>query len=83
MLTRYGGDADYATTGLAYAEMAIAIARVLYLYDMQLAIDQNSKHCEPQYAQHAEWEFQLRDTFTSTKDGPMVDFRQSAVSTTG
>jgi cytochrome P450 len=63
--------------GLAYVEMSIALARLLFMYDLRAARGAtNGEGGQP----GAEWgrekvgEFQLRDTFTSLKDGPMVEF---------
>lgn len=65
--------------GLAYAEMMTTLARMLYQYDIRKA----TGIADPGEGQHgAEWgrhrptEYQLVDTFTSLKDGPMVEFRE-------
>ena len=65
--------------GLAYVEMSIALARLLFMYDLRAARGAtNGEGGGP----GAEWgrekvgEFQLRDTFTSLKDGPVVEFRR-------
>lgn len=63
--------------GLAYVEMGIALARMLFMYDLRAA--RGARQGEGGMP-GAEWgrekvgEFQLRDTFTSLKDGPVVEF---------
>jgi cytochrome P450 len=62
--------------GLAYTELTIALARVLWLYEMRLApgtrVGEGRKGEE--WGRQREGEYQLRDSFTSLKDGPMVEF---------
>ncbi|KAK4141030.1 cytochrome P450-like protein [Dichotomopilus funicola] len=66
--------------GLAYVEMSITLARVLFMYDIRRAVSVG----DPGEGglKGAVWgrekvgEYQLRDTFTSLKDGPMVEFRR-------
>ena len=65
--------------GLAYIEMSITLARVLYLYDMRRApgvVDPGEGVAGAEYGRHRHDEFQLIDIFTSMKDGPMVEFRK-------
>lgn len=67
--------------GLAYTEMTATLARVLFLYDMQRAVGivdpgEGSPHAA--WGRHRPEEFQLVDTFTSLKDGPMIEFRSRA-----
>lgn len=65
--------------GLAYAEMMTTLARTLYLYDMRRAVgvvDPGEGRADMEWGRHRESEFQLMDTFTSAKDGPMVEFRK-------
>ena len=63
--------------GLAYVEMMTAVARTLFLYDLRLepgtTLGEGSPNLE--YGRHRREEYQLKDTFTSMKDGPMVQFR--------
>lgn len=66
--------------GLAYVEMTITLARLLWLYDVRRAVGV----VDPAEGgrEGAEWgrdradEMQLVDTFTSWKEGVMVDFRK-------
>lgn len=66
--------------GLAYAEMQTTLARLLYLYDVRSAAGELG-HLGEGGGQGAEWgrhrsgELQLFDTFTSFKDGPVIEFR--------
>lgn len=65
---------------LAYAELLLALARTLYLYDIRLAPGTHvgeGKHGElgQEFGRDRVNEYQLRDSFTSLKDGPMVEFR--------
>ena len=65
---------------LAYMELTLTLARVLWLLDMKASGDQGE--CAPEkaylksYEEHKELEYHLRDRFTSWKDGPMVAFRE-------
>lgn len=64
--------------GLAYAEMMTALARVLYIYDIRRAVgvpDPGEGSSNLGWGRHREDEYQLVDTFTSMKNGPMVEFR--------
>lgn len=66
--------------GLAYVEMTISLARTLWLYEVRRAVGV----MDPAEGgrEGAEWgrdrkeEMQLVDTFTSWKEGVMVDFRR-------
>ncbi|KAI7260765.1 hypothetical protein D0864_09706 [Hortaea werneckii] len=64
--------------GMAYVEMTMTIARAVYLYDMRLASGHNVGEGSPdlEYGRHRRSEFQLKDTFTSVKDGPVIEFRK-------
>ncbi|KAK0611327.1 cytochrome P450-like protein [Immersiella caudata] len=69
--------------GLAYIEMTITLARVLFLYDVRRAqgiVDPGEGRRGAEWGRHRESEFQLVDTFTSLKEGPMVEFRRREVS---
>lgn len=62
--------------GMAYMELTIALARVVYLYDMRLSPGSHIGEGSPdlEFGRHRAMEFQLKDTFTSAKDGPLVEF---------
>ncbi|KAK3348761.1 cytochrome P450-like protein [Lasiosphaeria hispida] len=65
--------------GLAYIEMTITLARVLFLYDVRRAQgveDPGEGREGAEWGRHRSGEFQLVDTFTSLKTGPMVEFRR-------
>ncbi|KAL6852994.1 hypothetical protein ACO1O0_007543 [Amphichorda felina] len=65
--------------GLAYVEMTTALARTIFLYDMRRAVgvaDPGEGGPELEWGRHRESEFQLIDTFTSAKTGPLVEFRK-------
>jgi cytochrome P450 len=65
--------------GLAYVEMSITLARVLFLYDLRKAVgvvDPGEGKEGAEWGRHRVGEFQLIDTFTSMKNGPMVEFRR-------
>lgn len=64
--------------GMAYAELSITLARVLWTYDMRLSPDVRvgEGHPEAEFGRQRVGEFQLRDTFTSINDGPVVEFRR-------
>lgn len=63
--------------GLAYVEMTVTIARVLYLYDLRLApgttLGAGAKDLE--VGRTRATEYQIQDVFASKKDGPMLQFR--------
>jgi cytochrome P450 len=67
--------------GMAYTELGMALARVVWLYDMRLAsgmkVGEGSRDLE--WGRQREGEFQLMDCFTSMKEGPMVEFRRREV----
>ncbi|KAG5947962.1 hypothetical protein E4U53_006355 [Claviceps sorghi] len=68
--------------GLAYAEMTTTLARTIYLYDLRKAqtggvVDPAEGHSSLEWGRHRESEFQLIDTFTSAKKGPLVEFRRA------
>jgi len=68
--------------GLAYIEMAITLARVLFLYDLRRAqgiVDPGEGKTGAEWGRHRSTEFQLVDTFTSLKEGPMVEFRKREI----
>ena len=64
--------------GLAYVELMTSLARVIFMYEMKLAegttVGQGSPDLE--WGRHRKQEYQLRDSFTSMKDGPLVQFRE-------
>ena len=63
--------------GLAYVELTVTIARVLYLYDFRLApgttLGAGSSDLEEGRTRATE--YQIQDVFASKKDGPMLQFR--------
>lgn len=66
--------------GLAYAEMTITLARLLWLYDVRRAVGvaDPAEGGRPgaEWGREKKGEMQLVDTFTSLKEGVMVDFRR-------
>jgi cytochrome P450 len=65
--------------GLAYVEMTITLARVMFLYDVRRAVgveDPGEGKKGAEWGREKASEFQLVDTFTSLKNGPMVEFRR-------
>ncbi|KAJ4357742.1 uncharacterized protein N0V89_002318 [Didymosphaeria variabile] len=63
--------------GLAYVELSITIARVLFMYDLKLApgstLGAGRKDLEDGRTRATE--YQIEDRFASTKDGPLLQFR--------
>jgi cytochrome P450 len=63
--------------GLAYNELMTSLARTVFMYDMKLAdgirVGEGSPKLE--WGRQRKGEYQLRDSFTSLKDGPFVQFR--------
>ncbi|KAF4126179.1 Cytochrome P450 [Geosmithia morbida] len=65
--------------GLAYLEMTTTLARTIFLYDMRRAVgivDPGEGAPELGWGRHRKEEFQLFDTFTSAKTGPLVEFKR-------
>ena len=66
--------------GLAYVELTVTIARVLFLYDLRLApgttLGAGSKDLEVGRTRASE--YQIMDVFASKKDGPILQFRARA-----
>lgn len=66
--------------GLAYAEMSTTLARTLWLYDLRRAqgvVDPaEGGKAGAEWGRDKKGEMQLVDTFTSWKEGVMVDFRR-------
>ncbi|KAF2458928.1 cytochrome P450 [Lineolata rhizophorae] len=67
---------------MAYAEMSLTIARLVWAFDLRLARGEAGRIGEGGWGEAGrEWgrekrgEYQLKDTFTSWKDGPMVEFK--------
>src|SRR5271170_3421781 len=58
--------------GMAYTEVSTALARTLFLYDMR--VGEGDRDLE--FGRHRATEYQLKDSFTSLKDGPIVEFRR-------
>lgn len=66
--------------GLAYVELSVALARVLWQFDCRLAPGTTVGEGKPdlEEGRRRTMEYQLKDTFTSVKDGPLVQFRARA-----
>lgn len=64
--------------GVAYVELMTSLARVVYTYEMRAVKGMTVGEGNPD----AEWgrqrrdEYQLKDSFTSMKDGPYVEFKE-------
>ena len=61
---------------MAYREISIAIARVVWLYDMRLQEGSTKGEGDPRFpdGRRRAWEYQLVDTFASKAHGPLVEF---------
>jgi cytochrome P450 len=68
--------------GLAYVELTVALARLLVEFDLRLAPGTHVGEAvaDVEGGRRGEVEYRLRDTFTSVKDGPMLQFRRREVS---
>ncbi|PQE23749.1 Isotrichodermin C-15 hydroxylase protein [Rutstroemia sp. NJR-2017a BBW] len=62
--------------GVAYVELMTSLARVVWLYEMRLAGTLGEGREGDVWGREKRGEFQLRDSFTSLKDGPGVEFRR-------
>lgn len=68
--------------GLAYVEMSITLARMLWLYEVRRAVgvvDAAEGRAGAEWGRDRCDEMQLVDTFTSLKEGVMVDFKKRSV----
>lgn len=65
---------------LAYQEMGIILARLSWLFDMRLDSvhreEGDKKKGDAAWGRNRRDEFQTRDVFTSSHDGPVVQFRR-------
>ena len=61
--------------GLAYAEMSVMLARIFWLYDMRLWGSLGEGRTSLGKGRERTNEFQTWDSFTSTHEGPMVEFK--------
>jgi cytochrome P450 len=66
--------------GLAYVELTVTIARVLYLYDLRLAPGSTlgEGRADLEAGRERANEYQIEDRFASMKDGPVLQFRPRA-----
>jgi cytochrome P450 len=60
---------------LAYLELMTALARVVYLFDLKLASPLGGGSPGREWGRRRATEYQLEDTFTSRRNGPMVEFK--------
>ena len=60
---------------LAYAELSVILARIFWLYDMRLSGSLGQGSLNLGKGRGRMNEFQTWDAFTSTHDGPMVEFK--------
>jgi cytochrome P450 len=64
--------------GMAYVELTVSLGKMLWQYDLRLTpgthAGEGIRGTEP--GRNEEETYQLRDTFTSMKDGPIVQFRR-------
>ena len=61
---------------LAYAELSVILARIFWLYDMRLSGSLGEGSINLGKGRRRMNEFQTWDGFTSTHDGPMVEFKR-------
>ncbi|KAI5460553.1 cytochrome P450 [Mariannaea sp. PMI_226] len=63
---------------MAYMEMMTTLARVLFLFDLRKAVgvQDPGEGGEGGWGRHRVGDYQLVDTFTSGKNGPIVEFRR-------
>lgn len=64
--------------GVAYVELMTSLARVVYMYEMRavagMTVGEGNEALE--WGRQRKGEYQLKDSFTSMKDGPYVQFRE-------
>jgi len=67
--------------GMAYLELSVALARVVWLFDFRLTtggsgdVGLGEGRPDAEWGRHRRGEYQLFDAFVSMKDGPLVEFR--------
>ena len=65
--------------GMAYKELMIVVARLVYMFDMRIAEGTTAGEGNPSLGEgslrHRKGEFQGLDKFVLQADGPMVEFR--------
>lgn len=67
---------------LAYMEMTLLLARILFLYDIKPAEDETKKHTGEGKGRTGQWgrrergQYQIRDHFTSDCYRPWIQFRR-------
>ena len=73
------GPRGCAGKGMAYKEIMIVIARLVYLFDMRIAENNTLGEGDPTLDEttmrHRQGEFQGSDKFVMEMDGPMVQFK--------
>lgn len=68
---------------MAYLELSVALARVVWLFDFRLASGEGEGggvalgegRPDAEWGRHRRGEYQLFDAFVAMKDGPLVEFR--------
>jgi cytochrome P450 len=67
--------------GMAYLELSVTLARVLWEFDVRLVpgTSVGEGHSGMDVGRERSDEYQLKDTFTSVKDGPILQFRRREV----
>jgi len=65
---------------LAYMELSLALARVLWTFDMRRAVEQVTTRTKGEADQAGlpwhEEEYQIKDVFLTIRDGPLVQFKR-------
>jgi cytochrome P450 len=64
--------------GLAYVELSVTLARLLVAFDLRVAPGTHVGEAQGDLegGSGSAAEYQLKDTFTSVKDGPVLQFRR-------
>lgn len=63
--------------GFAYMELMLGLARLVWMYDMRLSPGSTVGEGDPafEWGRRRRGEYQLKDTFAATRNGPLVEFR--------
>ncbi|KAH7418665.1 isotrichodermin C-15 hydroxylase [Cadophora sp. MPI-SDFR-AT-0126] len=67
---------------LAYAELSLALARIVFVYDMRVEPDQfriQSPAEERDFGRHKTMEYKLRDAYIGMKCGPNIQFKSRMI----
>jgi cytochrome P450 len=69
------GSRSCVASNMAYLELTLTLARLVYLYDMRIQPGSTLGKAKPGRRRGDHLEFRIQDWITANKDGPVVEFR--------